>query len=71
MWDTFGNERLFVPFSGGGHAVDTDWQCTNCGKKWYRKRIMKYHNAHCPVCGVWIGLKGLKFNGRQKGLEEF
>ena len=72
MWHWYGKERLFSTFSGdGNNAVNTDWECKDCGYKWYRNSIIKNHNAHCPRCGLWIGLKGLKFNGKQKNLEEF
>lgn len=72
VWGMYGEERLFCPFGGNGtHLVDSDWQCKNCGRKWYYNDLVKNCNSHCPTCGLWIGLKGLKFNGKQKNLEEF
>jgi DNA-directed RNA polymerase subunit RPC12/RpoP len=71
VWERFGGEVLFAPFGGGAQAVDTDWQCKNCGRKWYRNDIIKNHQAHCPTCGAWVGLNGLKFKIKQKGLDEF
>jgi len=73
IWCQFGQERLFSTFNGGNmeHLVNSDWQCKNCHFRWYYKDVRDNMNAHCPRCGLWIGLKGLKFNGKQKNLEEF
>ena len=67
----FGGEVLFSPFGGNTQVVGTDWTCQNCGSKWYYHDVIANYNAHCPRCGKWVGIKGLKFNGVQKHIEEF
>ena len=71
MWGVYGRERLFSTFGGNPQLLDSDWQCKKCGRKWYRNDIIKNYQAHCPNCGTWVGLKGLKFTLKQKGLEAF
>ena len=76
VWQKFGNEMLFVPFGRDpndreSHLIGADWRCKYCGTLWYYKKVIEDYNAHCPRCGKWMGLKGLKFNGVQKGIKEF
>jgi len=67
-FEWYGSEYLFSPFGGNSIAINTDWTCKNCGKEWYYNDIIKHYDSHCPMCGRWIGLNGLKFKQKQNSL---